>query len=230
MLEPLIDLFWPPRCAACDRILFFDTGFCAECEVTIEPLPAEHCSTCAEPGHFEFGRCLRCLERPPPFCSTITAFTHGGAMARAIHRFKYEDHPELVRPLAEVWVKAIRTALPPKARLVVPLPLHRSRFHARRYDQTNLLARELATRTRRLVLPVLRRTRKTSRQVGLSEKEREANVSNAFIADERVAGRRVLLVDDVLTTGATARAAAWALLHAGAREVHLVILARAYTL
>lgn len=230
MFTGLLDVLWPPKCAACERVVEGGVTLCEACDATVEELPREGCLTCAEPGQFEFGRCLRCLRRPAPMRSALAAFTHAGAIARAIHRMKYEDHPELARPLARLWWSTVGPRVPAKARCIVPLPLHLSRFHARRFDQAHLLGLELSRLSGRRFVCALTRTRATARQVGLDERARHFNVAEAFVADARVRNRRVLLVDDVLTTGATARAASEALLDAGAREVHLLTLARAFTL
>ncbi|MBX5483003.1 MAG: ComF family protein [Myxococcaceae bacterium] len=227
------DLLFPPACVACARVLEAEGFFCAECAQQVEPLPDEHCPRCAEPGEFPPGRvCQRCTERPPPFVRAFAPFTHGGAIARAIHELKYEDHPELARPLGTLLAKEARAfldALPVRA-VVAAIPLHRRRLEQRRYDQAELLAVELAGRTGRRHLVALERTKATQRQVGLSEAARDANVSGAFAARAEVAGEDVLLVDDVFTTGATARAAAGALKAAGAASVHVLTLARAFTL
>jgi ComF family protein len=152
-------------------------------------------------------------------------------VARAIHRFKYEDHPELAAPLGELLAGEARSFLDRAPGFVVALPLHTRRYHARKYDQAQLLAGVLAKATGREA-PVgwLSRTRDTQRQVGLSEAERAHNVEDAFTAAPTVKGREVLLVDDVFTTGATARAAASALREAGAVQVEVLTLARAFSL
>jgi ComF family protein len=159
---------------------------------------------------------------------SAAAFVHGGAIARAIHRFKYEDQPELASPLAELLSQRCATYLLEAPALVCAVPLHVSRLRSRRYDQAELIARALARRTKRTFLAgALHRERDTPRQVELSEPERERNMAGAFRAEARVAGRSLLLVDDVITTGATARAAAGALRNAGARDVWLLAVARA---
>ncbi|RKI45195.1 ComF family protein [Corallococcus sp. AB049A] len=114
---------------------------------------------------------------------------------------------------------------------MVALPLHVKRFRKRQYDQAHLLAGELAKATGRTA-PAgwLTRTRETRRQVGLSEVERAGNVAGAFVASRAVKGQEVLLLDDVFTTGSTARAAAIALREAGATRVEVLTLARAFTL
>jgi ComF family protein len=154
---------------------------------------------------------------------------HHGPIARAIHQFKYEDHPELAPLLAHLLALEAASFLAGAPDLVCAIPLHRKRFHQRRFDQAQLLAGELARRTGRRCVPgALVRHRATERQVGLNESERDLNVAGAFRGQASVRGARLLLVDDVLTTGATARAAARALLGVGALEVQVLALARAW--
>jgi predicted amidophosphoribosyltransferase len=113
----------------------------------------------------------------------------------------------------------------------VALPLHARRFRERKYDQTQLLAHSLAKATgREAPVGLLARARETQRQVGLSESERARNVAEAFTASPSVAGQSLLLIDDVFTTGATTRAAATALLEAGARHIEVLTVARAFSL
>jgi ComF family protein len=152
-------------------------------------------------------------------------------VARTIHRFKYEDHPELAQPLGELLAHEARSFLRRAPALLVALPLHTRRFRERKYDQTQLLAGALARATgRRAPVGLLTRPRETQRQVGLSEAERARNVAEAFTAAPTVAGQSLLLIDDVFTTGATARAAATALSGAGAAHIEVLTIARAYSL
>jgi ComF family protein len=175
--------------------------------------------------------CPRCHLHPPPFTRAWAPFAHEGPVARAIHRFKYEDHPELAEPLAELLADEARSFLSRAPTLLVALPLHTRRFRERRYDQTQLLASALARATGRSAPGgLLTRVRETRRQVGLSEAERAGNVAEAFTATPSVGGQALLLIDDVFTTGATTRAAAEALLQAGAEHLEVLTLARAYRL
>ncbi len=181
----------------------------------------------------EPGRCVRCRFGPPPFAAAHAAFVHTGPLARAIHRFKYEGHSALALPLARAlaaearsWLRSLAAPGPPP--VLVPIPLHRGRLLRRGYDQAALLTRALA-RTTGLPLEagLLRRIRATRRQVGLTEAERTENVHGAFAVTGPPPDRPVVLVDDVFTTGATARAASAALREAGARRVYVLTLARA---
>jgi ComF family protein len=168
------------------------------------------------------------VKSPPPFRRAFAPFVHFGAVARAIHRFKYEDHPELSAPLGRLLSNEAKVFLSGAPGLVCPIPLNVKRYHSRRYDQAALLAKEIAAHTGRDFKPtLLERSRDTPRQVGLSDTAREQNVAGAFAASREAWGGEVLLIDDVFTTGATARVATQALLDQGARRVEVLTLARA---
>lgn len=219
----LLELVYPPRCAACGEAVAKEP-FCAVCGDALLPVPAG-CARCGQPGPDD--PCGACRASPPPFEAVRAGGLFGGPLADAIHAFKYGGRPALSRPLG-AWLAA-QVALPGGG-TVVSVPLGRARRIARGYDQAALLADALARRAGRGVRRLrgaLRRVRETPPQVGQSRAERARNVAGAFAADRSVAGRDVLLVDDVVTTGATAAAAAEALRAAGARSVVVIALARA---
>jgi ComF family protein len=231
VLQELVELIYPPACIACAKVMSVRAPFCETCDLAVERLPTPRCRTCAEPGTFPGSTCPRCRGWPPPFSRAWAPFAHEGPVARAIHRFKYEDHPELAPALAELLATECRQFLSQAPGLLVALPLHDKRFRERGYDQTQLLAGALARATgREAPVGLLTRARETRRQVGLSETERAYNVAGAFTASPSLAGRDVLLLDDVLTTGATVRAAATALRVAGAIRIEVLTLARAFSL
>lgn len=219
----LLDLVWPPRCAACGAAVR-EEPFCDGCADAVEPLPPG-CRRCGQPGPDPL--CGACRAAPPAFEAVQAGGLFGGPLADAIHAFKYRDRPALARSLG-AWL-AGRVALPAGA-VVVSVPLARGRRLERGYDQAALLADALAraagARGRRL-RGALRRVREGHPQVGRAREERARNVANAFEAGAAVADKDVVLVDDVVTTGATADAAAAALRQAGARSIVVVALARA---
>lgn len=223
----LLNLLFPPRCLACDAVLEQETYLCERCDLGAEVLGPHACVDCGEPGIFPTGRCQACRRTPWVLTRASAPFLHDGSVARAIHRFKYEDHPELAWRLARWARNSLSANFFEGYDAVCPIPLHRARFCSRRYDQATLLAVEWAKAAGLPLRHWLKRTRATMRQVGLSDVQREANVRGAFAARPEAAGAAVLLVDDVLTTGATANSAARVLYAAGARRVDLLTLARA---
>lgn len=193
-----------------------------------------------EPGGArESALCRACRLVPPPFERAVAYGIYQGRLRDAIHALKYGGlHPAargLGRMLAEAIARLAEES--PKQMLIVPVPLHRSKLSQRGFNQARLLAREALRELGRshpawrltLAPGTLMRLRETKSQAGLTPRQRRLNVRGAFsVSDPRaVAGRHVLLVDDIMTTGATARAAAQALARAGAESVWVATLARA---
>ena len=221
-----LDLIFPLRCASCGAP--GESPFCGICADTLVPLGAG-CPLCGVPGDEALlpalrpRRCTHCRERPPPFVLATAPYLHGGALAEAIHRLKYERREDLGPALAVLF----EGCAVPKSDCLCPIPLHPRRLRERGYDQARLLADGAAKRFDISVRPLLTRIRDTGQQVGRDRAARERNLRGAFAGSEKAAGLRVCLIDDVLTTGATAAAAAEALLHAGAARVEVRTLARA---
>jgi len=220
----LLDLVFPPSCAACREPLSSsrDEPFCPVCSAAVDE-PAPGCARCGLPGPDAI--CGACLADPPAFDRVQAGGPFGGPLADAVRELKYRDRPALARPLGR-WL-ACRVALP-RDGAVLAVPLARGRRVARGYDQAALLAARLSREAR---LPLLRgallRVRETPPQVGRTRAERARNVAGAFAASPLVNGRSLVLVDDVVTTGATADACARALKEAGALRVEVVALGRA---
>lgn len=231
----LLDLFFPPLCHHC-RSFIPHAGWvhvCPACLATSRPVEPPLCSICGVPFPQQSGidhPCGPCLADPPPFAAARAAFLYEGAIRDLIHRFKYDGVVQLRRPLALLMADRLAPLTAEKVPdLLVPVPLHVRRLRQRGFNQAVLLG-ELLSREWQVPLDrrTVRRTRWTEPQVNLTAKERLANVRGAFTVTDRtrVAGLRVMLVDDVLTTGSTLAECSRVLLRAGAAEVCAVTVAR----
>jgi ComF family protein len=229
--KALLDLFFPPLCIGCRRQMA-EAGFCATCWSKVTFLDGSACVCCGLPfGVALEGEmlCAACLTTPPAFDSARALLSYDEHSRTAILALKHADRLELVPGFAR-WLGRSGRATLEQCDLLVPVPLHRGRLWQRRYNQAAELARRLARDWNRPFDPlVLTRSRATPSQGAMtSAKARRRNVQRAFKVPDasRVKGKRVLLLDDVLTTGATAEACARALKRAGASEVHVLALAR----
>lgn len=191
------------------------------------------CRVCGLPFEYEVGveaLCGDCLHRMPAFSRARAVFRYDPASRRLVFRLKYHDQTALAATLGP-WLASAGQELLSACDVTLPVPLHYRRYLWRRYNQAALLARIIADAAGKPCLPdALIRTRATAQQTGLSRKEREMNVRDAFAINprhaERLKNARVLLVDDVFTTGATLNACADTLLESGAGTVAVLTLAR----
>ncbi len=223
----LLDLLFPPRCAGCRSP---GTYFCVPCRNALRWQSPPACPRCGRPvsSAAAGAPCSACQRDPLPLDGIRSAVDFAGPARRAIHRFKYRADRALAPVLADIMLTAWqREPLP--ADMVVPEPLHAARLAARGYNQAALLGQAFAAGTGLAFAPqALARTRATTPQVTLGARQRRGNVQDAFTAQPAlVAGRRVLLVDDVCTTGATLGACGAALRAAGSASVWAFTLARA---
>ncbi|MBI3741246.1 MAG: ComF family protein [Chloroflexi bacterium] len=217
----LIDLLFPPRCVTCKRI---GNWFCQDCLASCEIIPTPICEHCGR--HLLTFPCAYCKQFPLVIDGTRAIYFFETKMRGAIHAFKYEKRVELAAILAARFDAYLREQHLPFD-VVVPVPLHAERERARGYNQSLLLARELqARRGCEVWSEALTRVRVTLPQVELDAAARRVNVADAFTATARVRHRQILLIDDVLTTGATMDACAVALKQAGAQSVWGLALAR----
>jgi ComF family protein len=220
-----LDLLFPPRCVACSQV---GSWLCAACQATVEFVPRPICPRCGRPVSTD-DLCLRCRRNPLQLDGIRSVALHEGALRQAIHHLKYKRRRELATPLGRMlFVCWQETRLP--ADVVVPVPLHTSRQKERGYNQASLLARSLAEHADLTLNEAqLVRRRATAPQVGLGAQERKVNVRDAFVwIGDGLADARVLLVDDVCTTGSTLEACALALRQAGAESIWALTLARAH--
>ncbi len=229
----LLDAVLPPRCPLCGGLTGDGGDFCARCWPDLDFISRPHCHRCGLPFAYDIAGdeenlCGACLSDPPPWTAARSALVYNDRSRPLFLALKHGDRPELAAMLARIMASRFGRDFDPRA-LVVPVPLHPWRLWRRGYNQAALIAREFARLTGRKWMPdLLYRRRNTPSQGHLNRKARQRNVAGAFITGEkaRIEGMPVLLVDDVMTSGATAAACSRCLLAGGAASVAVVTAAR----
>jgi ComF family protein len=230
-----LDTLYPPTCLACRAATGEADALCSACWRAMRFIERPFCERLGTPFEQDLGAGLlspQAIADPPVFrrARAVARFEDGPAR-RLVHRLKYSDRGELAGPLG-AWMARAGADVLAEADAIVPVPLHALRLWTRRFNQAAALARAIARQTGKPFEPgLLARVKATRSQVGLSREQRAQNVQGAFRTPPgaHVKGRRIALVDDVLTSGATANAAARALLRAGAVQVDLIVFARVVT-
>lgn len=229
----LLDLLYPPTCLGCEAPMATPDTLCPQCFAKLRPITAPLCPRLGLPFDVPLGAdalSAEALADPPPFGRARSAVIYNEVARTIVSRLKYGDRPELAQFCARLMASAGHQ-LWIGAPLLVPVPLHARRQRERRYNQSAELALALSRLTGLEVdLLLARRIKQTRQQVGLTGAGRERNVAGAFAAHPdlltRARGRRIVLVDDVYTTGATVKAVTRTLLRAGADAVDVVSFAR----
>lgn len=227
-----LDFLLPPTCLTCDDMVAQPGLLCAACFRATGFITEPCCVGCGAP--LQAGQpeavCAECRASPPPWERGRAALRYDAQARRLVLPLKYGDRPDLARGIAGMMYRA-GLRLVREADVVVPVPLHRIRLFRRRYNQAALLARAVARLAgRTAVVDGLQRTRRTRPLGELTATARAAELDGAVVVRptrrSAIAGRRVLLVDDVMTSGATARACTAALLAGGAAAVDVLVAAR----
>ncbi len=232
-LKAAADILFPPTCIGCKRHVSHPGSLCPACWSEIRFIEQPYCPVLGTPFAHDFGShflCAEAIANPPPFKRLRSAVLHKGAAQRMAVSLKFYDRTDLAPWMAQ-WLSRAGHELLDDCDVIIPVPLHRWRFWQRRYNQSAELARSLARSARKpFCAEALIRTRNTVQQTGLGSKERQRNVDGAFKVPDKgdihIRGRRVLLIDDVYTTGATVRSATRTLLRHGAQSVDVLTFSR----
>ena len=227
-----LDIALPTLCVSC-REPVDGEGVCAACWAKLSFIAPPFCPRLGIPFVYDPGPELLSMEaiaNPPAYQRARAAVRYDDVARTLVHSLKYQDRTDLA-PAMGRWMARAGQELLAEADVLVPVPLHWRRGWSRRYNQSGALARVISRQSGvKLASEALRRIRATEQQIGLSRPQRASNVQGAFkVAAERsadIAGRRVILIDDVLTSGATTDACARALLRAKAAQVDVLVFAR----
>lgn len=216
----ILDLFFPLKCVGCGKL---DIALCPDCLKKIHIFKSPFCLGCnrlTPKGQF----CSRC--RPKKYLTGVLVTSEfSGTLKETIHKFKYEFLKDLKEPLGKILADFLKEKNFNKNFVLMPVPLYRSRFKWRGFNQAELLAKEVQKHLDYQISKSLKRIKKTKPQIELSKKERIKNIENAFKLKGALA-KRVILVDDVYTTGVTLNECARVLREAGAKEVWGLVLAK----
>jgi ComF family protein len=229
-------LIYPPSCISCGAAVDRPQALCADCWSSIRFIERPFCERLGTPFALDIGGTLHspgAIAEPPVFNRARAVAVYDGAARNLVHRLKYNDRTELAEALGRMMLRPGAELLA-EADLLIPVPLHRFRLWQRRFNQAAALTRVISRHTGVACdMRLLKRVKSTRSQVGLTRAQRRDNLQGAFRISAagrmRLEGRRVLLIDDVITTGSTANAVSRALLRGGAKTVDVLSFARVVT-
>jgi ComF family protein len=226
-----LDKLYPPHCPSCKAPVAAQGHLCGTCFNDIHMIAAPQCAQCGVPFAVDMGSealCPECLDHRPSYITARSALVYGEVVGTLIKQLKYHDQMQGLNRFAQWMAQVVSKDVD----VIVPVPLHWKRLFTRRYNQAAWLAYELSDVMAIPCMPhMLRRVRHTPPQARMNREERQRNMKRAFVVPKKytslIEHKRILIVDDVMTTGATIEACAEALKSAGAAEVYAVTLARA---
>jgi len=188
-------------CPLCQAIICVQQGLCPACQ---QALPWREQNYCVQCGSLCFAlRCGECLQHPPHFDQTIAAYDYRYPLDKMIARYKYQYQLHLARPLAQGLLHSLTQQIAVFPDMLIAMPLHEKRLQQRGFNQSQLIAQSISQQFRLTISPVCRRIINTPPQAGLDNQQRKRNIRGAFACDSSLRGKRIAIVDDVMTTGAS---------------------------
>lgn len=233
LLSELREIIFPSHCIACDKIVSTDALFCENCWPKLQFISEPKCTICAYPFEFQGLSliCGKCLTKKPSFDKAISVFRYNHILRKIVSSLKYRDQTFIAKKFARLLFDKSKNEIA-DCDLICAVPLHVKRLRKRKFNQAVLLAKSLwkFAPKKKFYPDFLVRTKHTKPQIELKQKDREQNLKNVFTVNEKyfeeVKGKKILLLDDVMTTGATLENCAKILKKQGARKVVVLTLAR----
>ena len=227
--QKVLNFLLPPRCPICDKQIWDTHAVCGECFGKLHFISGAICQKCGKPLPYKEAQiCANCLKKAPAYHRALSVLKYNEASKTLILPFKHADAIELT-PLLIQWMSNCGKTLISDCDYIIPVPLHIKRLFKRKYNQAALLAKGLSKIHHKEYLPsVLTRVRYTEIQGHMNPKQRRQNIKNAFQIKnaDKIKGKKILLIDDVMTTGATVNECTKVLLKAGANQVDILTFAR----
>ncbi len=231
-LNYIIDYIYPPRCLICSDLILTNDGFCISCWNKLNFITKPHCEICCFEFSIDYGysnnTCLKCLEDRPYYDFARSLLRFDGNSKKIIHALKYYDRTFVARIIARMLVGRYRQEIE-SADIIMPVPMHKLRRLSRLYNHAQVLAEEVAKLLgKKITADVLIKAKNTRTQTGLSRKYRIDNLSGSIVVEnkQKIRGKTILLVDDVMTTGNTVNLCARQLKKARAKKVVVLCIAR----
>lgn len=232
-LNFIIDTIFPPQCDSCGTLLNSNAGLCHKCWSDIDFIEDPKCRICGMPFEYDMGEnvlCASCIQKTPPFDKARSVCKYNDVSRKLVTGFKFHDRIHMNNHLAK-WMLRISDELLNESDIIIPVPLHRIRLWKRKYNQSALLAMSVSKMSDKPVIyDFLIRKKNTKAQSGLTFAQRQKNVKGAFILNPKYSSiineKNILIVDDVMTTGATVLACAKILKRSGAKSVNILTFAR----
>jgi ComF family protein len=228
----ILDYIYPPRCLLCSELILNNNGFCIDCWSKLNFITEPYCQVCCFEFSIDYGetnnKCARCLNDPPYYDYARSLLRFDAHSKKIIHALKYYDRSFVSQIIAKMLVNYYKPSVV-SADLIVPVPMHRFKRLSRLYNHAQILSSAIALLVEKKITPdILLKTKYTKSQTGLARKYRLDNLSDSITVanKQKIRGKKILLVDDVMTTGATINLCAKQLKKAGAKEVVVLCIAR----